>query len=75
MPFEELEGYPLKGMPYYQEGRAWVSPMNFLPENMKNIPDKILIHDVTLRDGNRPLVIFTLLTNAYVLPPLWMSWV
>ena len=59
--FEEFEHYPLFGQPYYDENRAWVSPMNFLEENIKDYPKQVQIHDCTLRDGEQtPGVSYTL---------------
>lgn len=46
---------------YLQENKWWVSPYNFA-ENVTNefdIPDKVEIHDATLRDGEQtPGVVF-----------------
>ena len=50
---EEFDFYPLEGQPYFNNDRFWVSPMNFLEENISNYPDKIQIHDSTLRDGEQ----------------------
>ncbi|WP_298016448.1 LeuA family protein [uncultured Dysosmobacter sp.] len=59
--FEEFDNYPLEGQPYYDENRAWVSPLNFLEENLKDYPEEIQIHDCTLRDGEQtPGVSYTL---------------
>lgn len=58
--FEEFDFYPLEGQPYFDNERFWVSPLNFLPENTKNYPDKVEIHDCTLRDGEQtPRVTYT----------------
>ena len=40
--------------PYYNESK-WVSPWNWLPEvrEQMNLPEKVLIHDNTLRDGEQ----------------------
>ena len=46
---------------YFQENRWWVSPYNFVQDvrNRLNLPDKVLIHDATLRDGEQtPGVVF-----------------
>jgi methanogen homocitrate synthase len=56
------EGYSLVDVPYYKSGQYWVSPMNFNSEamNKTNIQDTVLIHDVSLRDGEQtPGVVFT----------------
>jgi methanogen homocitrate synthase len=40
----------------------WVSPFNFIEEIRKNyvIPEKVIFHDVTLRDGEQtPCIVFT----------------
>jgi methanogen homocitrate synthase len=54
MKIEETEGIPIKGVPYFGEDR-WLSPLNFMEEVVG--PDlakrKIMIHDVTLRDGEQ----------------------
>ena len=58
---QNYEGLSLENVPYYQKDRFWVSPMNYLPEtyDMSNAQKKILIHDVTLRDGEQtPHVVF-----------------
>jgi len=55
------EGLSLENVPYYEKDTLWVSPMNYLPEVMgqMRIRDRILIHDVTLRDGEQtPGVVF-----------------
>ena len=57
------EGFPLENVPYYESGKYWVSPMNFIPEAMdtSNIQDQVLVHDVSLRDGEQtPGVVFTI---------------
>jgi len=62
MPDLNYEGYPLKNVPYCEHGKYWVSPMNFIPEAMdkSEIQDKVLVHDVSLRDGEQtPGVVFT----------------
>jgi len=56
------EGFPLENVPYYETGKYWVSPMNFIPEAMdtSDIQDQVLVHDVSLRDGEQtPGVAFT----------------
>ncbi|UCE53633.1 MAG: hypothetical protein JSV31_31080 [Desulfobacterales bacterium] len=56
------EGYALENVPYYEQEKYWVSPMNFIPEAMdrSEIQDKVLVHDVSLRDGEQtPGVAFT----------------
>jgi isopropylmalate/homocitrate/citramalate synthase len=56
------EGYSLENVPYYESGKFWVSPMNFVPEAMdtSDIQEEVIVHDVTLRDGEQtPGVVFT----------------
>ena len=56
------EGFPLENVPYYESGKYWVSPMNFIPEAMdtSDIQDQVLVHDVSLRDGEQtPGVAYT----------------
>jgi 2-isopropylmalate synthase len=56
------EGFPLENVPYYEPGKYWVSPMNFIPGAMdtSDIQDQVLVHDVSLRDGEQtPGVVFT----------------
>ncbi len=53
MEAPEAFGIVLEG-PYFGPGR-WVSPLNYLPEvrgEMK-LPPRVVIHDVTLRDGEQ----------------------
>jgi 2-isopropylmalate synthase len=54
MLIEETEGIPIKGVPYFGE-QKWLSPLNFMEEVTG--PDlskrKVVIHDVTLRDGEQ----------------------
>ncbi len=50
---EEIDFYPLAGQPYFDNNKFWVSPMNFLEENIKDYPAKVQIHDCTLRDGEQ----------------------
>jgi len=58
--FEEFDYYPLEGQPYFDNDRYWVSPLNFLPESLAKMPEKIQIHDCTLRDGEQtPRVTYT----------------
>ncbi|MCL1928195.1 MAG: hypothetical protein FWG07_05320, partial [Treponema sp.] len=58
--FEEFDFYPLKGQPYFDNDKFWISPFNFVPENLVGYPEKILIHDCTLRDGEQtPRVYYT----------------
>lgn len=48
---------------YFEEGKWWVSPYNFLPEvrDTLSLPPKVQIHDATLRDGEQtPGVVFTI---------------
>ena len=60
MKYEEFDFYPLKGQPYFDPDRFWVSPMNFVPENLAKYPEKVIIHDCTLRDGEQtPKVFYT----------------
>lgn len=53
MPAPEAFGIRLEG-PYFGEGR-WVSPLNYLPEvrGAMSLPERLIIHDVTLRDGEQ----------------------
>jgi 2-isopropylmalate synthase len=53
MPAPEAFGIHLEG-PYFGEGR-WVSPLNYLPEvrDAMSLPERLIIHDVTLRDGEQ----------------------
>ncbi|MEL7623996.1 MAG: hypothetical protein AAGU12_10445 [Clostridiales bacterium] len=51
--FNEFDFYPLKGQPYFDNEKYWVSPLNFLEENLAPYPEKVLIHDCTLRDGEQ----------------------
>ena len=47
---------------YHVENQWWISPYNFVPEVMQGLelPDKVVIHDATLRDGEQtPGVVFT----------------
>jgi len=47
--------------PYFEEGR-WASPLNYLEEvrSQMDLPSRVNIHDVTLRDGEQtPRVAFT----------------
>lgn len=58
--YEEFDFYPLEGKPYFDNERFWISPLNFIPENLEGIPEKVLIHDCTLRDGEQtPKVSFS----------------
>lgn len=52
----ELKNYALKA-PYFVGEDVWTSPYNF--EFSKPLPEKVIIHDVTLRDGDQtPGVVF-----------------
>ena len=56
------EGFPLENVPYYEAGKYWVSPMNFISAAMdtSDIQDQVMVHDVSLRDGEQtPGVVFT----------------
>lgn len=58
---EEAFGFAPK-KPYFETGKKWASPHNFSPEvrNLFSLPERVLIHDVTLRDGEQtPGVAFT----------------
>lgn len=47
----ELPEMKVKGIPYFSENK-WVSPLNFMKEIPFNkFPERVKIHDVTLRDG------------------------
>src|SRR3954451_21749449 len=51
--------FPLEGAPWFDSERWWVSPMNFTDEIQRRMPERIEIHDVTLRDGEQtPGVVF-----------------
>lgn len=55
------EGYSLQNVPYYEQGKYWVSPMNFAPGavDTSEVQEKVLVHDVSLRDGEQtPGVVF-----------------
>ncbi len=43
------------GEPYFEAGKRWASPHNYNPEvrSMLSLPDRVMIHDVTLRDGEQ----------------------
>lgn len=57
---DEFDFYPLTGQPYFDNERFWVSPMNFVAEHYQKYPDKVQIHDCTLRDGEQtPRVTYT----------------
>src|ERR1700749_2239916 len=47
---------------YLSEGKWWVSPYNFVPEvrGTFELPEKVSIHDATLRDGEQtPGIVFS----------------
>ncbi len=47
---------------FFEDGKFWVSPYNFLPEVRKEftLPPKVEIHDATLRDGEQtPGIVFS----------------
>jgi isopropylmalate/homocitrate/citramalate synthase len=51
--------FPLEGAPWFDAERWWVSPMNFSDEIQGRLPERVDIHDVTLRDGEQtPGVVF-----------------
>ena len=53
------EPFPLQDTPWFDPDRWWVSPMNFSAEITGSVPERIGIHDVTLRDGEQtPGVVF-----------------
>jgi len=57
MEFEEIEGCK----PFTMNG-SWVSPLNYCSEvrERMNLPNRVLVHDVTLRDGEQMAgVVFT----------------
>ncbi len=65
---EEAFGFIPK-QPYFEAGRKWASPHNFSPEVRKqlSLPERVLIHDVTLRDGEQtPGVAFTPKEKVYL---------
>jgi 2-isopropylmalate synthase len=44
----------LKGKEHFENGKWWVSPLNFEPEVIKDFRNKkVQIHDATLRDGEQ----------------------
>ncbi|HTA46542.1 MAG TPA: hypothetical protein VK789_29060 [Bryobacteraceae bacterium] len=48
---------------YFRENEWWVSPYNFVPEvrNTFDLPEKVSIHDATLRDGEQtPGVVYSI---------------
>lgn len=48
---------------YFEEGKWWVSPYNFVPEvrSKMDLPETVQIHDATLRDGEQtPGVVFSI---------------
>src|SRR5580698_7087933 len=48
---------------YYRENEWWVSPYNFVPEVRAtfDLPEKVSIHDATLRDGEQtPGIVFSI---------------
>jgi len=48
---------------HFEDGKWWVSPYNFVPEvkNALELPEKVEIHDATLRDGEQtPGVVFSI---------------
>lgn len=50
---EKMPEYQLEGMPYYKKDHYWVTPTNFSEESKKGLPESLIIHDVTLRDGEQ----------------------
>ena len=47
--------------PYFVENKWWVSPYNFVERVREtfDLPEKVLVHDATLRDGEQtPGVVF-----------------
>ena len=51
--------FPLEGTPWFDPERWWVSPQNFSDEFKARMPERVDIHDVTLRDGEQtPGVVF-----------------
>lgn len=53
---KEMERFPLYDLnneDYYKEGKYWIPPINKAPEVLKGYPQKAMIHDVTLRDGEQ----------------------
>jgi methanogen homocitrate synthase len=56
------EGVSLENVPFFEKGRHWVSPTNFMDETLdkSQVAGHVQIHDVSLRDGEQtPNVIFT----------------
>jgi methanogen homocitrate synthase len=59
---KNYEGYSLEDVPFYEQDKYWVSPMNFMPDAVDKslMQDKVIVHDVTLRDGEQtPGVAYT----------------
>lgn len=53
------EPFRLYETPWFDAERWWVSPMNFTAEMSALLPERVEIHDVTLRDGEQtPGVVF-----------------
>ena len=53
LKIEEIPEMKLLNQPYFDEQR-WVSPLNFMSEALYDkFPEKVKIHDVTLRDGEQ----------------------
>ena len=62
---------------HLEDGKWWVSPYNFeaTVRDGLNLPEKVEIHDATLRDGEQtPGVVFQL-TIKSKLPLSSMNWV
>ena len=46
--YQEMDFYPLEGQPYFDNERFWISPMNFIAENLQDYPEKVILHGCTL---------------------------
>jgi methanogen homocitrate synthase len=49
----DVEPFPLEGRPWFDAERWWVSPLNFDDPVQDGLPERVRIHDVTLRDGEQ----------------------
>jgi len=49
---ETIEDIPMTNVPYFNQEK-WVSPINYETVIRKKFPEKVMIYDVTLRDGEQ----------------------
>ena len=55
----------LKGKEHFENGKWWVSPINYLPDIVKDFRGKkVQIHDATLRDGEQTVALARMLVNS-----------